>query len=580
MEEITMKTKKSEAVFVRLFSLLGSFFLGFLSVGFSPVSSLPLAFALFGSIPASALFFSAAGAFLGARLLEEVTLTAFFPALLFLFVRLSLFPLRAFWQKSLLLPTLFAALLPLLPSFLFWPPEMETIILSLCRSILCAFFTLAGKWLFVGEVLHRKRLLQLAFFFFLVASHAFSFPLFSLGGFLVFALLLLSAHEGRLCRVIGLFSSLSLLLFGAKEHLPFALMALAAGLLLPSFSKDRISLSASLFFLSLFLFLPFSEPLFLLARGLEWAAASLLFLLLPVEKIKPFLFFLSPREKSPAPQKKKDPPPATDPLEMLLAQSEKVCRKCRRKETCWGGGYSDTMDAFVHLSKGEESVYFSESCLRLDRLLEPLCRNETACRWDYRLFSRPKKGESLCGDVVSAFSLASQTALFVCDGMGSGKQAASDAELVSSLLEGYLRRGMDPSSALLETGKVWFAQTAGERPVAVTLALLQNKGRCLLFQQGGAAAFWFDSVSVKRMLATSPPLGAERESSPTRFSFFLSPEDRLLLRSDGLIPPQGELADKLFALSPDKWEEMLLSFSEKEDDASGAVIRPLKGDGV
>ncbi|MBR7111810.1 MAG: SpoIIE family protein phosphatase [Clostridia bacterium] len=153
--------------------------------------------------------------------------------------------------------------------------------------------------------------------------------------------------------------------------------------------------------------------------------------------------------------------------------------------------------------------------------------------------TRPKgRGEGRhCGDSVSAFEGEQGLSYaFICDGMGSGTDAALTSALASVFLNRLLGAGSRAESALRMLNGFLAARAQGESESSTTVDLLEVDrigGTAALFKCGAAPTYLLRRGEVTRFSSRTAPVGILEALDAERIVFSLEPGDVVVQLSDG-----------------------------------------------
>ena len=153
--------------------------------------------------------------------------------------------------------------------------------------------------------------------------------------------------------------------------------------------------------------------------------------------------------------------------------------------------------------------------------------------------TRPKgRGEGKhCGDSVAAFAGEYGLAYaFICDGMGSGTDAALTSALASVFLSRLLQAGGRADSSLRMLNGFLAARSQGESENSTTVDLLEIdcvKGEAVLFKCGAAPTYLLRRGEVTRFFSRTAPVGILEALDAERISFAVEPGDVVVQVSDG-----------------------------------------------
>ncbi len=157
------------------------------------------------------------------------------------------------------------------------------------------------------------------------------------------------------------------------------------------------------------------------------------------------------------------------------------------------------------------------------------------------LAQRAGRNQQVCGDYYSLIELdASRQAIILGDGMGNGSRAAEDSRTAVGMLEKLLEAGL-PTETVLHTANSLLQLRTRESFVAVEMALIDlRKGEAELLKIGAAPGFLIRGKEILQLGASSLPLGILTSIEAERHLTRLSPNDLLVIATDGVADPDGE----------------------------------------
>lgn len=195
-----------------------------------------------------------------------------------------------------------------------------------------------------------------------------------------------------------------------------------------------------------------------------------------------------------------------------------------------------------------------------------------------------KEGERVSGDTGRYFLTEDGIAcLLLCDGMGTGSQAARDSRNFLGLLERFLQAGVPIEDALKAVAPSYRIQCDGRRFVtldALTVDLFT--GRATSMKCGAAPSYMITSNGITRLNNAALPVGLSEEeggteSVPLRFAH----GDIFILLSDGVSDGTDDtwVRDLLRRRAGDSPKELaarlVMAASERggSDDMTALVLR-------
>lgn len=148
--------------------------------------------------------------------------------------------------------------------------------------------------------------------------------------------------------------------------------------------------------------------------------------------------------------------------------------------------------------------------------------------------------EGVCGDALTTFC-DKQNGYFyalLCDGMGSGVEAALTARLASTFLQKLLSAGARPETALrMLSDFLRLGRNGGSEESSTTVDLLQideYTGKGTFFKCGAAPTYVKRGGSIFKLSANTVPLGILKECNAKRIEFPLFEGDVVVMISDGI----------------------------------------------
>lgn len=159
--------------------------------------------------------------------------------------------------------------------------------------------------------------------------------------------------------------------------------------------------------------------------------------------------------------------------------------------------------------------------------------------------SAPKQSGGECGDLCAVQHLGQgKTALFLSDGMGSGRQAAQESGAAVKSLKKLLKAGFGVAAAVKTVNLLLLMQTAGESFAAIDAVIVDSYSGIAEFLKVGSAPSFIKRVGQVRMVpASTPPAGVLPQLDLETDSRRLAPGDIIVMVSDGIIDAGGPEKD-------------------------------------
>jgi hypothetical protein len=197
--------------------------------------------------------------------------------------------------------------------------------------------------------------------------------------------------------------------------------------------------------------------------------------------------------------------------------------------------------------------------------------------WEVAVRGRGRSGNTISGDLGACFR-GPEDKLYVllCDGMGTGAQAAGESRTAVSVLTGLLRAGASADCAMQLLNGAYTLRADGAFATVDLVQVSLTTGECILYKWGAAVSFLRQGNRVKKIgTATVPPgfgVGGDHAAGQTRLS--LRGEEMLILLSDGA---QSEETEQRIASwqggSPEALAERIVYQRAPEDDVTAVVLR-------
>lgn len=186
------------------------------------------------------------------------------------------------------------------------------------------------------------------------------------------------------------------------------------------------------------------------------------------------------------------------------------------------------------------------------------------------------RGDTLCGDCGTSFQCGATQYVLLCDGMGTGSGAQSDAQEAISVLQSLLTLGFDAMDAAAMLNELYVLRGDGCFSTIDLLEVDLCTGEGALYKWGAAPSYLKKGGTVKKIGTASPPpgLGVGEEHRAERVGLSLQRGEQLVLTTDGI--PEAACEQYLRASGPLSPRELAAGVvacaSESEPDDRTAVI--------
>lgn len=316
--------------------------------------------------------------------------------------------------------------------------------------------------------------------------------------------------------------------------------------------------------------------------------------------------------------------------------ASKVCRQCTRYSICWERNAQDTYQTMrsvlgVILDRGEAQredfpQEFSQECRHMEGLLVALNQElgNIACRSQFRsrneenrliasrtllhmselleenarqlrsvqvtpqeaytvkigVAAQGRRGARISGDRGVCFHTDDgRLYAILCDGMGTGQDAAQESTTAVDTLSDLIQAGMQPDHAMEFLNGMYILRDTGCFSTMDVLELSLITGQGTLYKWGAAPSYVKSGKIVKKLGTAAPPpgLGVGSTSSAEVIRLSLWGGDMLVLVSDGVVREETE--DLLRSYDGENVKELssLLTAQAEaaggEDDMTAAVFR-------
>ena len=314
----------------------------------------------------------------------------------------------------------------------------------------------------------------------------------------------------------------------------------------------------------------------------------------------------------------------------------KVCKRCSRYHACWTKStkdtyriFSDAMDSIFHRGQALREDFpelFCLECRQLDGLILAVNQELDAVTMETRNRSRSEERKTIAGRLLfhlakllesdlhllssplrrsaEAFSVKmgisalgrggsrlsgdrgisfqTQDGRFfaiLCDGAGTGSEAARESLLAVDTLAGLILAGMPAANAMELINGVYILRDEGTFSTMDVLEVSLVTGQATLYKWGCAPSYLCSGETLQKIGSATPPpgLGVGSTFGPEMIRLSLWGGDTLVLLSDGAVCRDTE--DILHRFQGEGVKALASSLldaakhSGNEDDMTVAVIR-------
>ena len=147
-----------------------------------------------------------------------------------------------------------------------------------------------------------------------------------------------------------------------------------------------------------------------------------------------------------------------------------------------------------------------------------------------------KGGEEVCGDTYASIKLNESKFLFgVCDGMGHGQTANKASETAINIIENFYKAGFDNETILTSVNSLLCMQQS-ETFSALDVGVIDLKtGEIDFIKQGGTSSYIISKNKIFKIENSGLPLGVLSEVKIKTVKTVLTPEDVVVVISDGVV---------------------------------------------
>lgn len=285
------------------------------------------------------------------------------------------------------------------------------------------------------------------------------------------------------------------------------------------------------------------------------------------------------------------PAPVSDAAAIFDRASDRVCGNCVLWGQCWQQRSTETYHALCAVARpmlergavarDDFPQSFMESCCHLDSLIAAINRelDNLACRRQYQnrlqesrailssqyafltdylrqtaehleqdeapplsytpelgVSAAGKPGHAISGDRGACFRTPEgMYYILLCDGMGTGPEAAAESSSAITLLSNLIRAGVAPRSALQTLNGTYILRGDGGFSTVDLLAVSLVTGEATLYKWGAAPSYLKTETEAKKIGTASPPpgFGVGEAHKAAEFQLSLRHGEFLILLSDG-----------------------------------------------
>ena len=166
----------------------------------------------------------------------------------------------------------------------------------------------------------------------------------------------------------------------------------------------------------------------------------------------------------------------------------------------------------------------------------------------------------MCGDYVRAFKSQNGYHFFlICDGMGSGKEAALASQLASTSLEKLLSIGVDAETAMKTVNSMLISSSDETFTTIDLLEIDEYTSKVRLIKAGSAPTYTVTGSGITKTEIKSMPIGIIDSLKINTAEMHVNDGDYIIMLSDG-------------AISKERDEDMILTVAATEKYAGASDL--------
>ena len=154
---------------------------------------------------------------------------------------------------------------------------------------------------------------------------------------------------------------------------------------------------------------------------------------------------------------------------------------------------------------------------------------------EFACISTPKKGELQCGDTVVNGKISDgKYAIILCDGMGSGKNAARLSQSASQLMKGFLNAGFDRQKAVQMIGSAIMINNNESFTTIDAVIIDLFTARAEFIKAGANSTYIKHKNTVKKINSNALPIGIIDNIDADAGDYYAQAGDIIIMISDGI----------------------------------------------